>query len=80
MQRLKHELTGHAIGQESLLHEGVHGFDHHAARERTVFVSHLDTALSINFSGPTEFSFQAPFSVRHHARSQKPEVQLKATG
>ena len=37
----KHKLAGHAVDPDAFLQEGVLRFDHHAAGQRTILVSHL---------------------------------------
>ena len=52
----KHNLDGHTIGPQFLLHEGVLYFGHHAAGQEPIFVSHLHIAHVPELSGDRAFN------------------------
>ena len=76
--RMKHELTGHAIDPDSLLHEGVLNDGHHAVGQKPISASTITSLTPINFSGDRAFDSSAP-TKRQRARIQISEVQLKPT-
>ena len=59
MQKLKHNLAGHTSGPESLLHEGVLCFGHHAAGQGTIFVRTVASLMSVNIPGDRAFMSSA---------------------
>ena len=51
MQLQEHNLTGHTIDPDSLLHDGVLSIDHHAVGQKTIFVSTVASLTSVNIPG-----------------------------
>ena len=73
MQRLTHNLAGHTIEPNSLLHDRVVWFDRHGVGQKVIFVRHLHIAhIHELFWRPTQQSRQAARRRSHHGWRVRP--------